>query len=322
MRNLHRMKSTTCLRELVRVPELHPSNLVMPLFISASEADSSTALPGVSYLNVLGAVREVTSALQAGISSFMVFVLTEQRSKDGSAALDEKAFPNEVFAHLKSEFGESANLIADLCLCAYTDSRSCALCRDDRIDLEASNAMLTRLAVSHVEAGASMVAPAGMLHGQVGAIREGLDASGHWDVPIMSYVKADSVLYEPYAQVVRKGGVAHSLPSRTRRLEISNNREFFDRLSLDIEQGADILIVKPAITNLDIISYARRQWNLPIAAYQVSGEYAMIKAASHGGYLEERPLLREMVSSIARSGADVIVSYYALEIAAILKDQR
>jgi len=248
----------------------------------------------------------------------------KKKNADGSVALKENSFHPKIFKKLKKEFGDDLVLISNVCLCDYTSDGACMYTEKDRVLNGKTAEMLGKISVVHAEAGADVIAPAGMVDGQVSQIRTALDQAGLDDVSIMSYVKTDSCLFEPFfhamsaSKTPRKG-----IDSSKFRTDIINEKMFMAKVDLDISEGADFIIVKPALTNLDLIRLTKQRYpNIPIAAYQVSGEYLMIKAPTEEGYLKEKPLMMETLSSIKRAGADMILTYYALEAARFMKDEK
>jgi len=262
-----------------------------------------------------------SEVVDLGIPAVMIFGLIKKKNVDGSVALQKNGFHVKIFKRLKKKFGNDLVLISNVCLCDYTLSESCVYMEKGKVLNEKTAEMLGKIAVVHAEAGADVVAPAAMCDGQVRHIRDALDKEGFDDVPIMTYVKTDSCLFQPFFEAVttaktpRKG-----VDSSKFRTDIVNEKMFMQKVDLDISEGADIVIVKPALTNLDhILRVKQKHPTVPIAAYQVSGEYAMIKLLSERAHIDEKDLLMETLCSIKRAGADMILTYHALEAAKLLK---
>jgi len=316
-----RVKKSNALIRLVRPFRLSADDLVYPIFVR--EDGKSYEIPskrGQRYYSLSNCSDVCREVIDLGIPAVMIFGLLKEKDADGSAALQKNGFHTEIFAKLKSEIGEDLVLISNVCLCDFTLSESCVYMDNGKVLNDKTAEMLGKIAVVHAEAGADVVAPAAMADGQVRHIRSSLDEAGFDDVPIMSYIKTDSCLFKPFFKTVsistapRKG-----IDSSKFRTDIINQKMFMRKVDLDIREGADIIIVKPALTNLDLISLVReRHPNTSIAAYQVSGEYAMMKAAADKGYLDEDEILMETLNSIRRAGADMILTYDALNAARLL----
>jgi porphobilinogen synthase len=309
---------------LVRPFELAPSDLIYPIFIREDgKKFEIPSMKGQRYYSLMDCSDVCSKLVDLGIPAVMIFGLIRNKNADGSVALEKNGFHTKIFRKLKKEFGDRLLLISNLCLCDYTAEESCVYSAEGKVLNEKTAEMLGRISVVHAEAGADVVAPAGMVDGQVRHMRVALDKAGFEDVSVMSYVKTDSCLFEPFFHTVslsrtpRKG-----VDSSKFRTDIINQKMFMAKVDLDISEGADMIIVKPALTNLDLILLTRQRYpNIPVAAYQVSGEYVMIKTPSESGYLKENALLTETLNSIKRAGADMILTYYALEAAKLLKQR-
>jgi porphobilinogen synthase len=309
---------------LVRPTELTSSDLIYPIFI---REDGKTfeipSMKGQRYYSLKDCSEVCSEVVELGIPAVMVFGVLERKDADGSVALRKNGFHAKIFRKLKKEFSDNLVLISNVCLCDYTSDEFCVYMEKGKVLNEKTAEMLGKIAVVHAEAGADVVAPAAMCDGQVRHMRSALDEAGFEDVPIMSYIKTDSCLFEPFfktmsiSEAPRKG-----IDSSKFRTDIINQKMFMAKVDLDISEGADMVIVKPALTNLDLILLVKQRYpNIPIAAYQVSGEYVMIKASSESGYFDEHVLLMETLNSIKRAGADMILTYHALETAKLLKKE-
>lgn len=324
MRVTTRLKRSKQMIRLVRPFELTPSDLIYPIFIREDgKRFEIPSMKGQRYYSLQDCSDVCSKVVDLGIPAVMIFGLIKNKDADGSVALQRNGFHAKIFKKLKKEFGDELLLISNVCLCDYTAEESCVYADREKVLNEKTAEMLGKISVVHAEAGADVVAPAGMVDGQVRHMRSALDGAGFEDVSIMSYIKTDSCLFEPFFHTVsvsktpRKG-----IDSSKFRTDIINQKMFMAKVDLDISEGADIIIVKPALTNLDLILLTHQRYpNIPIAAYQVSGEYVMIKAPSESGYLNEHVLLMETLNSIKRAGADMILTYYAVEAAVSCKSK-
>lgn len=324
MQSMHRLKRTKHLIRITRFSELVPGNFVYPLFITERKQKSAIpALPGQYYHTVESAISACNEIHDSGIPAIMIFGLMERRNNNGSVALEKSNFGLEIFKRLKREFGDDLVLISNVCLCMYTEDESCAYHDRNKILCEETGEMLGKISVAHAEAGADMIAPAAMVDGQVRHIRRALDSNGFDEIPVMPYIKADSCLYEPFFEATSKRRrKEHESNLDTAKLWIDpmNQKMFARKIELDIKEGADALIIKPAAFYLDIVKHVKETYNIAIAAYQVSGEYMMIKSASNMGCIDETKAVLESLRSIKRAGADMIITYYALEAAKWLQE--
>jgi len=310
---------------MVRPFDLSPSDFIYPIFVR--EDGKTTSIPSVEgerYYSLKDCIEAGKKAIELGIPSVMVFSILKKRNVNGSVALRKDNFDIKVFKRLDDEFGDKLVVISNICLCTYTTNEICVYSKDGKVLNEETAEMLGKISVAHAEAGADVVAPSAMIDGQVRHIREALDKRGLDDVPIMSYVKSDSLLFKPYFQAISTSKKPRAgIDSSKFRTDPINEGMFLQKISLDIEEGADMVIIKPAITNLDIIRLTAETFpETPIAAYQVSGEYAMIKSLSQRYSIEENDLLFEMLYSIKRAGANTVLTYYARQIASFLKSPR
>jgi porphobilinogen synthase len=300
---LRRLRRTEPLRELVRETTVSLDDLVMPLFV-APAARANDRLPALQRYTVESVVQEVEELVRLGLGAVILFGVPEEKDDEGSGAWLDDGIVQQALRALRPRFPELL-LLTDVCLCEYTSHGHCGVIHDGEVDNDASLELLARTAVSHVEAGADVVAPSDMMDGRVAAIREQLPAT-----PIIAYsAKYASAFYGPFRDV------ADSAPAfgdrRGYQLDPGNVREALRECELDIAEGADVLMIKPALPYLDVLRAARDRFDLPLAAYNVSGEYAMIKAAAAAGDLDERAAALESLTAIRRAGADVIVTYWA-----------
>ena len=307
---LRRLRRTAPLRDLVRETRLDLRDFVMPLFV-APESRADEALPPMSRHSVERVVGEVEGLVRAGVSAVLLFGLPEEKDAEGSGAWAEDGIVQRALRALRPRFPELL-LFTDVCLCEYTEHGHCGVLRGDDVDNDATLELLARTAVSHVEAGADAVCPSDMMDGRVGAIREALP-----ETPIVSYAaKQASAFYGPFREA------ADSAPAfgdrRSYQMDPANLREALRECELDVAEGADVLMVKPALPCLDVIRAVRERFDLPVAAYNVSGEYAMVKAAAARGWLDERQAALESLTAIRRAGADLVFSYWTKELASWL----
>jgi porphobilinogen synthase len=306
------------MRALVREARLSPENLILPLFACPGEGvrREVASMPGVFNLSVDQIARESAAAFDAGVPGVILFGLPESKDETATGAYAAHGIVQEAVRAVRRAVPEMV-VIADTCLCEYTSHGHCGVVREGEVLNDESLELLARTAVSQAEAGADIVAPSAMMDGQVAAIREGLDEAGLEHVAIMSYaVKYSSAFYGPFREA------ADSAPAfgdrRAYQMDPANAREALREAELDVMEGADFLMVKPATPYLDVLRMVRDRFDLPLAAYHVSGEYAMLKAAAARGWIDERRAMLETLTSIRRAGADVILTYYAVEAARAL----
>jgi len=318
---LRRLRRTPALRALVRETRLHPSMLVAPLFVrpGAGVREPIGSMPGVARLSPDEAVVEARRLAALGVGGVIVFGLPEDKDPDGTGAWIADGIVQETLRQLRAA-GLPLVLIADTCLCEYTDHGHCGpLDLNGAVDNDAAARLLARTAVSQAGAGADVVAPSAMMDGQVAAIRAGLDAAGHTGTAILAYAaKTASAFYGPFREA------ADSAPAfgdrRGYQMDPANTREARREIAADVAEGADMLLIKPALPSLDILARARADHDLPIGAYQVSGEYAMVKAAAERGWVDERRIVLESLISIVRAGADFVITYAAADVATWLRE--
>jgi porphobilinogen synthase len=305
---LRRLRRTGGLRDLVRETRLHLDDFVMPLFIGP-EAFPNADLPGLARHSVESVAAEGEELARLGVRAVILFGIPEEKDEDGSGAYDDDGIVQRALQALKDS---GLTLLTDVCLCEYTSHGHCGVVRDGEVVNDETLELITRTAVSHVEAGADAVCPSDMMDGRVGAIREELP-----DTPILAYsAKYASAFYGPFREA------AESAPSfgdrRGYQMDPANVREALRECEQDVAEGADVLMVKPALPYLDVIRAVRERFDLPLAAYNVSGEYAMVKAAAAKGFMDERQAALESLTAIKRAGADLVVSYWTKELASWL----
>jgi porphobilinogen synthase len=308
-----RLRRSEHLRSLVQETRLAPEDFILPLFSCPGEnvRREVSSMPGVYNLSVDETVREATNAYELGVRGVILFGLPEAKDETASDAYAEKGIVQQAIRAIKRAVPDMI-VIADTCLCEYTSHGHCGIVRKGEVLNDESLGLLARTALSQARAGADIVAPSAMMDGQVGAIREALDGGGFENIAIMSYaVKYASAFYGPFREA------AASAPAfgdrRAYQMDAANAREALREAELDYSEGADILMVKPATAYLDILKQVHDRFDLPLAAYHVSGEYAMIKAAAERGWIDERRVMLETLTSIKRAGADIIITYYAQE---------
>ena len=310
-----RLRRTEAIRAMVRETRLTPDDFVYPLFVCEGEGVRREigSMPGCFNLSIDELVREVAGAVRSGVRSVILFGVPDDKDAVGSEAYAEDGITQRAIRALKREVKDVV-VIADNCLCEYTDHGHCGVIEGGEVLNDPTLELLARTAVSQAEAGADIIAPSNMMDGFVGAIRDALDKSGFEQTPIMSYaVKYASGFYGPFREAA--GSAPQFGDRRGYQMDPANAREAMREAELDYQQGADILMVKPALPYLDIIRAVRERFDLPIAAYQVSGEYAMIKAAARLGWIDEERVALETLTSIKRAGADIILTYFAREMA-------
>ncbi len=314
-----RLRRTEATRALGRETRLSPESLVLPLFACPGSGvrRAVSSMPGVFNLSVDEIARDASAAYDLGLKAVILFGLPEEKDETASGAYARGGVVQEAVRAVRRAAPELA-VITDTCLCEYTSHGHCGVVRGGEVLNDESLELLARTAVSQAEAGADIVAPSAMMDGQVGAIREALDAAGFEHVAIMSYaVKYASAFYGPFREAA--GSAPAFGDRRAYQMDAANAREALREAELDYTEGADFLMVKPATAYLDILRAVRERFDLPLAAYHVSGEYAMIKAAAERGWIDERRVMLETLTSIRRAGADIIITYYAREAAKELK---
>jgi porphobilinogen synthase len=313
---LRRLRANRALRGLVRETRLQAADLVYPMFVAhgLDRREPIEAMPGIDRLSIAHAVAEAGEAQALGIPAVLLFGLPAAKDEEGSGAWDDEGVVQLATRAIKEAHPELL-VITDLCLCEYTSHGHCGVLRSDGVvDNDATLELLSRTAVSQARAGADLIAPSDMMDGRVGLIRSALDEEGHSETPIMAYsAKFASAFYGPFREA------ADSTPAhgdrRGYQMDPANGEEAVREARFDVEEGADIVMVKPALPYLDVIRAIKDETQMPVAAYNVSGEYSMLKAAGAAGYLDERSAVLEALTSIRRAGADIVITYHAKEAA-------
>jgi porphobilinogen synthase len=311
-RRLRRLRRTEHLRAMVRETALAPGDFIAPLFVKEGVGRPMPipSLPGQVQHTPASLTEECGALVEAGVPAVVLFGIPARKDETGSGAWDPDGIVQQTLRRLRAETGDRLVLIPDLCLCEYTSHGHCGILRGSAVDNDTTVATYARIAVSYAEAGADLVAPSGMMDGQVGAIRRALDAAGHAEVGILAYAaKYASAFFEPFRHA------AESAPQfgdrRAYQLDPANADEAVREARLDVDEGADIIMVKPALPYLDVLARVKAAFGMPTAAYQVSGEYAMVKAAAANGWLNETQAMLEVLTAIRRAGADLILTYFA-----------
>ncbi len=317
---MRRLRRTETLRRMVRETRLSVDDFILPMFVTHGQGVRNPigSMPGHFQLSVDELVKECREVVDLGIPAVILFGIPEHKDPLGTAAYDDKAPVQRAVRALKKEYGDALVVITDVCLCEYTDHGHCGMVEKGQVLNDATLELLAKEAVSHARAGADMVAPSDMMDGRVGFIRDELDEAGFEDVPILAYAaKFASGYYGPFRDA------AESAPKfgdrRSYQMDPPNAREALVEMTLDLEEGADILMVKPAGPYLDILRVAREEFDCPLAAYQVSGEFAMIEAAARLGWVDRERVMMESLVGIRRAGADLILTYFAKDAARILR---
>lgn len=315
---MRRLRRTERLRNLVRETRLSPESMIYPIFVCPGEnvRTEVSSMPGQYNISVDNAVKVARDAEKAGIGGIILFGLPKEKDETGSDCYDENGIVQTALRAIRENVRDLL-LVTDVCMCEYTSHGHCGVIRHNDVNNDATLKLLADSAVSHARAGADMVAPSDMMDGRVAAIRQALDAEGFTNTPIMAYsAKYASGFYGPFREAA--GATPKFGDRRSYQMDPPNAREALREIALDIEEGADIVMVKPALSYLDIIARAREEFDVPLAAYQVSGEYAMIEAAARAGWIERERIILETTTAIKRAGADILLTYYALELAKLL----
>ncbi len=319
---LRRLRKTGKIRELLEEVRLSPKDLICPIFVQEdlSSRIQGSSMPGMERLPLSDVASEVNSIAELKIPAVMVFGIPSHKDEHGTSAFTQNGIVQKTISEIRKNLGNDIAIMADVCLCQYTSSGHCGLVKGDKIDNDSSLETLAKVAVSQAQAGVDVVSPSAMMDGQVKAIRQGLDDAGFHDVAIMSHsAKHRSSLYSPFKDM------AHSAPQfgdrKTYQLPYTNPKEAMREVETDIQEGVDIVMIKPALAYLDLISMTREKFNVPIAAYSVSGEYALVKAAAMAGYIDEKEVTLEILTAIKRAGADMIVTYFSKGAAKTLNER-
>jgi porphobilinogen synthase len=318
-----RLRRTSALRRLVRETRLHPSQLVVPLFVRPGTGirEPIPSMPGQDRLSIDELASEAHRLVEAGVGGVLLFGLPERKDPEGSGAWDDEGIVQAAVRALRHAVGDELAIVADVCLCEYTSHGHCGVLRGTIVDNDTTLPLLARASVSLAEAGADVVAPSAMMDGQVAAIRAGLDEAGLTETAILAYAaKHASAFYGPFREA------ADSAPAfgdrRAYQMDPANGREALGEVLADVAEGADMVMVKPALPALDLVAGARAAVEVPVAAYQVSGEYAALVAAAERGWLDRRGAVLESLTAIARAGAGILVTYFAAEAASWLNEER
>jgi porphobilinogen synthase len=316
---LRRLRRTPALRAMVRETSVSASDLVYPLFVVEGSGikNEISSMPSQFQLSIDNVLRECDDLLNLGVASVILFGIPKEKDEAGSGAYDEDGIIQKATREIKRRFPEMI-VVTDVCLCEYTSHGHCGVIENGRVNNDKTLELLTREAVSHARSGADIIAPSDMMDGRVGAIRRELDAAGFNEIPIMAYsAKYSSAFYGPFREA------AESAPQfadrKAYQMDPANSDEALREIALDIQEGADIVMVKPALSYLDVIRRTKDTFNIPIAAYNVSGEYSMVKSAAAAGWLDGESVMMEVLTSIKRAGADIIITYFAKEAAILLK---
>ena len=315
---LRRLRKTPALREMFSETILTKSDFIYPLFIVEGDnvKNEISSMPGQFQMSIDSVLRECEELLELGITSILLFGIPNEKNEVGSGAYDDNGIIQKALRAIKGAFPELL-IITDVCLCEYTSHGHCGVIADGHVKNDETLELLQKEALSHAQCGADIIAPSDMMDGRIAAIRQTLDQNGFADTPIMAYsAKYSSAFYGPFREA------AESAPQfgdrKGYQMDIRNTDEAMREIALDIAEGADIVMVKPALSYLDVIRRASESFNLPLAAYNVSGEYSMVKAAAERGWLDGEKVMIEVLTSIKRAGADVIITYFAKDIARIL----
>jgi len=319
---LRRLRKTGKIRELLEEVRLSPKDLICPIFVqeNLNSRVQGESMPGMDRLPLRDVVDEVNSIAELKIPAIMVFGMPSRKDDKGTSAFAQDGIVQRAISEIRKNLGNEIAVITDVCLCQYTTAGHCGLVKGDKIDNDSSLETLTKVAVSQAQSGADVVSPSAMMDGQVKAIRQGLDDAGFSDVVIMSHsAKHRSSLYSPFKDM------AHSAPKfgdrKTYQLPYTNPKEAMREVETDIAEGVDIVMIKPALPYLDLIAMTREKFNVPISAYSVSGEYALVKAAAMKGWIDEKEVTLEILTAIKRAGADMIVTYFSKSAAKILNEK-
>jgi len=319
IRRLRRLRKTEKIRDLVQEISLSPKDLICPVFVEEGIQTKKQiqSMPAMERLPLSDIVNEVDAIAELGIPAVMLFGIPQNKDEHGTSAFVDHGIVQKTISEIRKNFGDKIVIMADVCLCQYTSSGHCGLVRDEIIDNDSSIAMLSKIAVSQAKAGVDVVSPSAMMDGQVAAIRNSLDNEGFSDVSIMSHsAKHRSNFYSPFRDA------AECAPQfsdrRTYQVPFTNPREAMREVETDINEGVDIVMIKPALTYLDLIAETKRKFNIPVSAYSVSGEYALVKGAAMQGWVDEDEMTKEILYSIKRAGADMIVTYFAKSVASNL----
>ena len=311
-KRLRRLRRTENIRDLVKEVSLSPKDLICPVFVEEGIQTKKqiSSMPAIERLPLSDIVNEVDAIAELGIPAVMLFGIPQNKDNEGTSAFVDHGIVQKAISEIRKNFGNKIAIMSDVCLCQYTTSGHCGLVIGEKIDNDSSIATLSKIAVSQAKAGVDVVSPSAMMDGQVAAIRNSLDIAGFSDVAIMSHsAKHRSNFYSPFRDA------AECAPQfsdrRTYQVPFTNPREAMREVEADINEGVDIVMIKPALTYLDLIAETKKRFNVPVSAYSVSGEYALVKGAAMQGWIDEDAIMQEILYSIKRAGADMIVTYFA-----------
>lgn len=315
---LRRLRKNETIREMVSETSLHPSDFIYPIFVVEGKKvhKEIKSMPGIYQLSIDNAVKECEDALKLGVKSVILFGIPKHKDETGSGAYDHSGVIQNAVRAIKSSLPDMI-VATDVCLCEYTSHGHCGIIEEGKVNNDKTLELLVKEAVSHAESGADIIAPSDMMDGRIAAIRSGLDSKGFSEIPILAYsAKYSSSFYGPFREA------AESTPQfgdrKSYQMDFRNSDEALREIYLDIKEGADMVMVKPALSYLDIIRRAKDNFNIPIAAYNVSGEYSMIKSAASAGWIDGEKVMMEVLYSIKRAGADMIITYFAKEASKLL----
>ena len=311
-RRLRRLRRTEKIRDLVKEVSLSPKDLICPIFVEEGIQTKKQiqSMPAIERLPLSDVVNEVDAIAELGIPAIMLFGIPQNKDTEGTSAFVDHGIVQKAIAEIRKNFGDKIAIMSDVCLCQYTSSGHCGLVKGENIDNDSSIATLSKIAISHAKAGVDVVSPSAMMDGHVSAIRNGLDDVGFSNVAIMSHsAKHRSNFYSPFRDAAE---CAPQFSDRkTYQVPFTNPREAMREVETDVNEGVDIVMIKPALTYLDLIAETKRRFNVPVSAYSVSGEYALVKGAAMQGWINEDAMVQEILYSIKRAGADMIVTYFA-----------
>jgi len=310
-----RLRKNAIIRDAIAETRVHKDQFIYPYFVKPGKGakDPIAAMPGIFHFTVDELLKDVEAGLKLGINKVLLFGVQEPKSEEGDAAWSERSVVPNAIRELKKAFTDDLYVITDVCLCAYTTHGHCGIVHDHHVVNDASVERLVKMALAHAHAGADMVAPSDMMDGRIGAMRKGLDTEGFTSTALMSYaVKFASAYYGPFREAA--GSAPGFGDRRSYQMDARNGREAMREALLDEQEGADILMVKPALAYLDVISQLRQRTDLPLACYNVSAEYSMVKIAAAAGLVDERLMTLENLHAFTRAGADLIITYHARDV--------
>lgn len=320
-KRLRRLRTSEKMRDLVQQTTLSPKDFICPVFVQEDlkEKIKIESMSEIERLPLKDVNDEVSTIIDLGIPAIMIFGIPAIKDEEGSSAFDDNGIVQKAVLQIREKFGDKIVIMADVCLCQFTSTGHCGIIQGDKIDNDVSLETLAKIAVSQAKAGVDTVSPSAMMDGQVAAIRKALDENEFTDVSIMSHsAKHRSNFYSPFrdaAECAPKFG-----DRKTYQVPFTNSREAMMEVETDIDEGVDIVMIKPALSYLDLIAETRKKYNIPVSAYSVSGEYALVKAASQLGYVNEKDITLEILYSIKRAGADMIVTYFAKSASRFLQE--